>query len=143
MEYIVTGEDEMKQLGVRIAHTLKGGEVLELVGDIGAGKTTLTKGIAAGLGIAEDVQSPSFTISRTYETPSGLQLAHYDFYRLTDPGILLTELNDLVGDPETIVIIEWAEVVNEVLPTERITITIESPSEERRLVRIAPANLLD
>lgn len=143
MEYIVTSEDEMKQLGVRIAHTLKGGEVLELVGDIGAGKTTLTKGIAAGLGIAEDVQSPSFTISRTYETPSGLQLAHYDFYRLTDPGILLTELNDLVGDPETIVIIEWAEVVNEVLPTERITITIESPSEERRLVRIAPANLLD
>ena len=143
MEYIVTGEDEMKQLGVRIAHTLKGGEVLELVGDIGAGKTTLTKGIAAGLGIAEDVQSPSFTISRTYETPSGLQLAHYDFYRLTDPGILLTELNDLVGDPETIVIIEWAEVVNEVLPTERITITIESPTEERRLVRIAPANLLD
>lgn len=133
----------MKQFGERIARSLKGGEIIELVGDIGAGKTTLTKGIASGLGVADDVQSPSFTISRTYETDHDLRIVHYDFYRLGDPGILVAELQDTIGNSDVIVIVEWADVVKDVLPPKHITISIESPSEQSRDVYISPSNLLD
>ncbi len=133
----------MKQFGERIARRLKGGEIIELVGDIGAGKTTLTKGIASGLGVADDVQSPSFTISRTYEADHDLRIVHYDFYRLSDPGILAAELQDTIGNSDVIVIVEWADVVKDVLPPEHITISIESPSEQSRDVYISPSNLLD
>ena len=80
----IDNEARMKQLGEAIGRSVSGSEVLELVGDIGAGKTTLTKGIARALGIIEPVQSPTFTISRVYDSPKGLRLAHYDFYRLSE-----------------------------------------------------------
>jgi tRNA threonylcarbamoyladenosine biosynthesis protein TsaE len=76
MKKEILSVDEMHDFGMRLGAQLKGGDVLELVGDVGAGKTTLTKGIAEGLGVTEDVQSPSFTISRVYSTQSALQLAH-------------------------------------------------------------------
>ena len=75
----------------------RGGEVLELVGDIGAGKTTLTKGIAQALEINEPVQSPTFTISRVYDSPRGLSLAHYDFYRLGNAGIMSEEIREVAA----------------------------------------------
>lgn len=124
----------MKAFGARLGGLLRGGEVIELVGDVGAGKTTLTKGIAAGLGIDEDVQSPSFTISRVYDAPSGLRLSHYDFYRLHDAGIMADELSETVNDPHGVTIIEWAEVVSGVLPTDRLTIHIVSPAETTRRI---------
>lgn len=122
----------MRSYGERLGETLKGGEVIELVGDIGAGKTTLTKGIASGLGVVEDVQSPTFTISRVYDVRDGLQLAHYDFYRLHDAGIMLDELREVLGDPHIVTIIEWAGIVEGVLPDNRITIRFASPSETTR-----------
>lgn len=143
MKYTISSEESMKTFGEQIARTLKGGEIIELVGDIGAGKTTLTKGIAAGLGVTDDVQSPSFTISRTYETARDRQLVHYDFYRLSDPGILAAEIHDVIGDPHIITIVEWADVVKEVLPTDHIIIKIESPSEQTRDVYVTPDNLVD
>lgn len=132
----VTGEAAMKAFGVRFGELLTGGEVIELIGDVGAGKTTLTKGIAAGMGISETVQSPSFTISRLYDAPSGLQLAHYDFYRLNDGGIMADELRETALDTQTVTVIEWAGIVSGVLPDERITIRIESPSESMRRLTI-------
>ena len=77
----INSTDGMIKLGYEIGASLLGGEVLELVGDVGAGKTTFTKGLAKGIGVLETVQSPSFTISRVYEGEK-LQLKHYDFYRL-------------------------------------------------------------
>ena len=136
MEYETQSEQEMRRLGQNLGANLKGGEVIELVGDIGAGKTTLTKGIAAGMGIDEDVQSPSFTLSRVYDSPSGIRLAHYDFYRLSDPGILADELAEVAGDPKTVTVVEWAEIVNDVLPSSHITINISSPTEDSRLVKV-------
>lgn len=130
-------ETEMKQLGQKIGRLLKGGEVLELIGDVGAGKTTLTKGIAAGMGVDDDVQSPSFTISRTYDARGGLQLSHYDFYRLTDPGIMTADIHESLHDPQTVTIIEWAEIVGGVLPADRISISITSPSETDRHVTLS------
>jgi tRNA threonylcarbamoyladenosine biosynthesis protein TsaE len=125
-------EAAMKAIGARLGALLRGGEVIELVGDVGSGKTTLTKGIAAGLDIQEDVQSPSFTISRVYETPSGLRVSHYDFYRLLDAGIMADELYETLHDPSGITIIEWAAIVRGVLPDDRLTIHLTSPKEDVR-----------
>lgn len=129
-------EAEMKSLGAKLASLFQGGEVLELVGDVGAGKTTLTKGIAAGLGVDDDVQSPSFTISRIYPARDGLQLAHYDFYRLSDAGILNDELVEVSQDPKTILVIEWAEIVNGVLPADRLSLHISAIADTVRRVEI-------
>lgn len=122
----------MHDLGILIGGFLEGGEVIELVGDVGAGKTTLVRGIAEGLGVDETVQSPSFTISRLYEAKNDLRLAHYDFYRIDTPGIMADELMESVGDDKTVSIIEWADTVKDILPEDRLTITIESPSESSR-----------
>lgn len=129
-------EDEMRQLGARLGRAFEGGEVIELIGDVGAGKTVLTKGIAKGMGIDEDVQSPSFTISRVYTAQSGLTLAHYDFYRLDDAGIMQDELAETVHDARTVTVIEWADVVAGVLPEDRLTIRVTSPSESSRRLDI-------
>lgn len=139
MSHMVTevqGETEMKLFGTRLGALLRGGEVIELVGDVGAGKTTLAKGIAAGMGVDEDVQSPSFTISRMYDAPHGIRLAHYDFYRLHDAGIMADELHETIRDKSTVTIIEWAEIVSGVLPGDRLNIHITSPSETMRHVAI-------
>lgn len=134
----VQNESEMKTFGARLGALLEGGEVLELVGDVGAGKTTLTKGIGEGLGVDEDIQSPSFTISRVYDTPRDVTLAHYDFYRLHDAGIMASELHDTMKDMTTITIIEWADIVGGVLPDDRLTIRITPLSENgRRLELVA------
>ena len=130
----VHSEDEMKQLGERIGSLLGGGEIIELVGDVGAGKTTLTKGIARGLGVDEDVQSPSFTISRVYDARDGLILSHYDFYRLHDAGIMADELHETLHDPKSITIIEWAEIVGGVLPDDNLRVQIVSPTESSRRI---------
>lgn len=126
----------MKGFGERIGRLLSGGECLELIGDVGAGKTTLTKGIAAGLDIAETVQSPTFTINRTYDGRDGLRLSHYDFYRLSDAGIMADELAESLEDPKTIIVIEWGEVVGDVLPEDTLRISIESPSQDERTVSL-------
>lgn len=127
----------MKQLGEAIGWSVSGGEVLELVGDIGAGKTTLTKGIARALGINEPVQSPTFTISRVYDSPKGLRLAHYDFYRLGEAGIMGDEIREATDD-DSVVVVEWAGAVDDDLPKDRLVVKITTISEEERLVEFHP-----
>jgi len=134
----VQNEAMTKRVGEQLASLLKGGEVIELIGDVGAGKTTFTKGLAAGLGVSEDVQSPSFTISRVYDLPRGLRLAHYDFYRLQDAGIMSHEINEAMHDPRTITIIEWAQAVDHVLPRDRLQITITASSIDQRRLELIP-----
>ena len=130
-------DDDMKVLGRRLGEQFRGGEVIELIGDVGAGKTTLAKGIAAGLLVDEDVQSPSFTISRTYEARDDLTLQHYDFYRLQQPGVMTYELSESVADPRAVVLVEWAETVASVLPDERIVVRIDyRPEDDGRNVTI-------
>lgn len=128
----VKNEDETKALGLAIGLSLRGGEVIELVGDVGTGKTTLVKGVAVGLGIDEYIQSPSFTINRVYDGRDDIKLSHYDFYRLDDAGIMADELGEEIGNPKAVTIIEWAGVVEGVLPKDRLTIRITSPGETSR-----------
>lgn len=136
MNYITSSDTETKKFGEEIAKKLQGGQVIELVGDVGAGKTTLAKGIASGLGVEEELQSPSFTLSRVYDLPGGGKLAHYDFYRLSDPGILADELADVTSHRDTITIIEWAEIVEDVLPKSRVTVRISAASESSRSISL-------
>ena len=128
----------MKKLGSRIGQFLHGGEVIELVGDVGSGKTTFAKGLGLGLAIDEDIQSPSFTINRLYDARDGLQLAHYDFYRLSDAGIMNHELSETITDPRIVTVIEWADAVLQVLPDERLQIRFTSPSVTDRTVELLP-----
>ena len=133
----IDNEARMKQLGEAIGQSLSGGEVLELVGDIGAGKTTLTKGIARALGINEPVQSPTFTILRVYDSPKGLRLVHYDFYRLSEAGIMGDEIREAMDD-DSVVVVEWAGAVDDDLPKDRLVVKITTISEEERLVEFHP-----
>lgn len=132
----VHSEKEMKEFGARLGALLRGGETIELVGDVGAGKTTLTKGIAGGMRVEEDVQSPSFTISRVYQAKEGLELAHYDFYRLHDAGIMANELHETLYDPKSVTIIEWADIIKGILPEDHLSIRLASPSETTRRVEM-------
>lgn len=130
----VASEQETKSLARTLGATLHGGEVFQLIGDVGAGKTTFVKGLAEGLAIHDDVQSPSFTISRQYEARDGLQLVHYDFYRLADPGIMANELHEMVNDQKTVTVIEWADIVEGVLPERHFTIRFTAPTETTRTI---------
>lgn len=138
----VHNAEQTRRLGARIGASLKGGEVFELVGDVGAGKTTFTKGLAQGLGISDEVQSPSFTISRVYDGRDNLQLVHYDFYRLSDPGIMASEVSEMVQDATTITVIEWADIVEGILPQTHYRILFTSPSETERNIDV-PEELKD
>lgn len=132
----VVGESETKRLGERLGARLTGGEVFELIGDVGAGKTTFVKGLAKGLAVDDDVQSPSFTISRVYQGRDDLQLVHYDFYRLSDPGIMRNEVAETTTDPKTITVVEWASIVDNVLPADHIRLTFRAPQDDRRTIEI-------
>ena len=139
----VKNENDMVKLGRRIGDRLRGGEVIELIGDVGAGKTTLVKGIGQGLGIDDDVQSPSFTISRVYGARDGLELHHYDFYRLSDAGVMSFELAESVQQPRAVTVVEWADTVQDVLPVDRIVIRLAYTPDGRgrELTMSVPASL--
>lgn len=125
----VKNEKTMLHIGERVGSRLQGGEVIELIGDVGAGKTTFTKGLGKGLKIDEDVQSPSFTISRVYSARDGVELHHYDFYRLDDAGVMQYELAESINNPQVVTVIEWAETVHNVLPKEHCIVSISYTPE--------------
>ena len=98
-----------KDLGSR----LKGGEIIELVGDMGSGKTTFVRGLVKGAGGENNVTSPTFTIQQKYEGP--ITICHYDFYRLHNAGILSHELHETAGKKDMVIVVEWAKTINGVL----------------------------
>ena len=107
--------------------------VIELIGDVGTGKTTFTRGLAEGLGIKEPITSPSFTISKQYALPKNGKLIHYDFYRLGDPGLMAEDLTENLQNPNNIIVIEWGESISELLPLNHITINIEYTNDGRKV----------
>jgi tRNA threonylcarbamoyladenosine biosynthesis protein TsaE len=119
------------KFGEQIGARLRGGEVFELVGDLGSGKTALVRGIARALGLQDEVTSPSFTINNLYQS-NKLSLSHYDFYRLNEAGVMKNELAESMSEPDTVVFIEWGDTVKDVLPDERVVITCTTTGEESR-----------
>lgn len=122
---IIKSEQEMLDFGKNLAKSLRS-HVIELIGDVGAGKTTFTRGLAEGLGIEESITSPSFTISKSYPLPNHKgHLIHYDFYRLSDPGLMLDDLRENLENPDNVIVIEWGKSIDDFLPDDRMIIKIE------------------
>lgn len=125
-------EEETKEIAERIATFLKPGDVITMSGDLGAGKTTFTKGLAIGLNIVEPITSPTFTIIKEYE--GTLPLYHMDVYRMefADEDIGYDEY--FYGDGVTVV--EWASFITDYLPDEYLAITIDRVTDDERSITI-------
>lgn len=117
-------EKETYELGVTIGKQAKPGEVYALLGDLGVGKTIFTKGLAAGLGITEAISSPTFTIVQIYEE-GRLPLYHFDVYRIAD----VEEMDEIGYEDyffgQGVSLVEWANLIEEIMPIETKWITIE------------------
>jgi tRNA threonylcarbamoyladenosine biosynthesis protein TsaE len=134
-ETTTTNSEDTQRVASRLSRCLSGGELIELVSDLGGGKTTFVQGLAAGLGYAGAVTSPTFTLSNIYQLPSGLELHHYDLYRLSEGGVLEDELLEDLKDSKIITIIEWPGLADDQLPADRLAISIEVIGDtDRRLV---------
>ena len=119
-------EDQMHEFGVRLGSVLSAGDLLSLNGPLGAGKTTLTRGIGEGVGAEGNVSSPTFLIARTHQTKSGIPFHHIDAYRLSTA----TELDDLDIDfAGSISVIEWGKGYAEDLVDSMLEINIERDLE--------------
>ena len=121
--------EETFEVGRKIGMNAKPGQIYTLTGDLGVGKTVFTQGVAAGLGIIEPVNSPTFTIIQEYED-GRLPFYHFDVYRIGD----LEEMEEIGYDDyffgQGICLIEWAELIEEILPEKRIEVTIEKDLEK-------------
>ncbi|MEY3587050.1 MAG: tRNA ((37)-N6)-threonylcarbamoyltransferase complex ATPase subunit type 1 TsaE [Actinomycetota bacterium] len=134
MQIQITDPEHMHRLGVELAGRLQAGDLVLLNGPLGAGKTTLTRGIGEGLGALGKVQSPTFVLARTHRTAKGPKLVHVDAYRL---GSAL-ELDDLDIDFErSIVVVEWARDYVDGIADSWLSVNIDrSASDEQRLVEV-------
>ena len=121
--------EETYQLGIEIGQKAIKGQVYTLVGDLGVGKTVFTQGIAKGLAIEEPISSPTFTIVQVYDE-GRLPFYHFDVYRIGD----ISEMDEIGFDDyvygEGVSLIEWANLIEEILPEEHISITIEKDLEK-------------
>ena len=129
----IKSEQEMLEVGAQVPSSSR---VIELIGDVGVGKTTFVRGLAEGLGIKEPVTSPSFTISKSYACPDGKTLIHYDFYRLSDPGLMVEDLAENLENPNNIVVIEWSDSVKDFLPENHTVINIKYNDDGSREVEV-------
>ena len=122
-------EQETFELGKEIGESAQSGDVFTLEGDLGVGKTFFTKGLAYGLGVREDVVSPTFTIVQEYED-GRLPFYHFDVYRIGD----VEEMDEIGYEDyihgEGVCLIEWANLIEEILPETRIRIVIEKDLEK-------------
>lgn len=132
----INSEQEMIDFGFNFAKKITTPTIIELIGDVGAGKTTFTRGLLKGLGFNGSVTSPSFTISKTYPLNDNKTLVHYDFYRLQDPGIMQEDLDESINDKNTITIVEWGDSVENVLPANRTKIYITLNDDDTREIKI-------
>ncbi len=121
--------EETYQLGIEIGQKATKGQVYTLVGDLGVGKTVFTQGLAKGLEIEEPISSPTFTIVQVYDE-GRLPFYHFDVYRIGD----ISEMDEIGFEDyvygEGVSLIEWANLIEEILPQEHIAITIEKDLEQ-------------
>ena len=121
--------------GIQIGANLRGGEIIELSGDLGAGKTTLAKSIVAGTGSLDHVSSPTFVVSKLYKAPT-FDIHHYDLYRLDDADLIASELSDHVGTDSSVTLIEWGNNFPDIMPGSRAVLFITALTEHSRNIRI-------
>jgi tRNA threonylcarbamoyladenosine biosynthesis protein TsaE len=125
--------EQMKNWGKKFSHILTAGDVVALVGSLGAGKTTLTQGIAAGLGYKRGAVSPTFALANEYKTLQG-NVYHMDMYRLSPPELETFPLQDYWG--QGICLIEWADRVRDRWPSDTLEIRLSAPGSGVRRLEI-------
>ncbi|GAA0455289.1 tRNA (adenosine(37)-N6)-threonylcarbamoyltransferase complex ATPase subunit type 1 TsaE [Alkalibacillus silvisoli] len=133
-KYKTENEEQTQLVANQIANKLKPNDVLTLDGDLGAGKTTFTKGLAKGLGVKRTVNSPTYTIVKEYK--GQLPFYHMDVYRLEDSD------EDIGFDDyfnaEGVTVIEWSSFIRDFIPVERLEIVIEKIDEQTREITLIP-----
>ena len=131
LEIISRSTEQTRRVGMRLGALLQPGDVVGLVGDLGAGKTTFVQGIAAGWGSVDPVSSPTFVLVNVYRRHDGQRLYHFDAYRLLGlaEAIDLDIENMMVEGP---LVIEWADRIDEALPKDRFWINLEWLSDTQR-----------
>lgn len=130
------GSIQTRWIGQAIGASANPGDIVWLIGDLGAGKTTFTKGVAAGLGLHEDeITSPSFSLIAEHRH-GRIPLYHLDVYRLKSPEELYgLGFDDYLRASDGVIVIEWADLVADALPKDRLIVTLSAePEDNRRLV---------
>ena len=138
MEKTISLKNELdtRNLGASLAKQMQPNQVYALIGDLGAGKTPLAKAIARGLGVTETLTSPTFTIVQEYET-GRLPLYHFDVYRVSDEDELFEIGLEDYFHKGGVCLVEWADLIEDLLPADVITITLSYGEEEgERICRI-------
>lgn len=137
LKYITESAEETSRIGEKLGRLVNEGNIICLSGDLGAGKTAFTKGIAKGMGVEDYVTSPTYTIINEYE--GRLPLYHFDVYRLND----VEEMYELGYEEyffgDGVVVVEWADIVRDIIPGERLWITIlNARGDDTREIIIEP-----
>lgn len=134
-EFITNNHKETQKLGELLAMELRGGEVLCLDGELGAGKTTFTQGLLKGLGAKGPYTSPTFLIMKHYEIKSkDRNIYHIDAYRVGAQDLLNLGWEEIIADPKNIIIVEWSERIKKILPEQAVMIKFEWLDEKQRKI---------
>ena len=142
LEVRTSSAEETREVGEAIAALLRARDAVVLTGDLGAGKTTFVQGVARGLGIEEQVSSPTFTLVKEY---SGiLDVAHVDVYRLERVQDVVDLGLEELGGGDDVLLVEWGDTIEELLPDDRlrVTLTTSMPDDDRRSIAIAATGRL-
>lgn len=112
--------------------------LLELRSDLGGGKTTFTRGLVRGAGSQDKVSSPTFTLNRIYKAKD-VEVHHFDFYRLDEPGVVSDQLEESLQNSRVITVVEWSDIVRGVLPEDRLTIEFKPVADnaDERYIEIS------
>lgn len=120
---------DTESLGECLGKLLRGGEFIELISDVGGGKTTFVRGLVKGASSKDRVSSPTFTISKIYKSDK-LNINHFDLYRLSEPGLVREALQEQIGATNSVVLVEWSAILDDVLPEDRLKIELKTVSAD-------------
>lgn len=129
----IKNEEETRNFGIELGQNARPGQVIALIGDLGTGKTTLTGYIAQGLGVTENISSPTFTVVKEYES-GRIPLYHFDVYRIGDADELFNIGAYEYFDGDGLCVIEWADLILDELPEDTDYIMIDYGSSERERI---------
>jgi tRNA threonylcarbamoyladenosine biosynthesis protein TsaE len=151
--FLTTSSLQTKELGVLLAKELRGGEIICLSGDLGAGKTTFAQGLLESLGAEGPFTSPTFNIIKAYQVPclkihqdnsgprvkdgGSYTIYHIDTYRITSEDLIALDFKNFAGKPNSITILEWPENVADILPENSLLITFEWIDENQRKISVS------
>ena len=138
ISFITSSDLETRQIGYKLAKSLPNGSVIALLGDLGAGKTTLVRGVASALNIKEVVQSPTFNIMKIY-LKGDRPLIHIDAYRLNDVNTDIG-LEEYIGYENGLTMIEWPLFIERLLPKEALYVELKHLGEDKREIKISSEN---